>query len=101
MVKSVYLEILYIHIKLCGLIKIPQCITHTDIKIVKMMLSSKKEHNNLVALIKVLVTIIHLQVLSPIKIGYLLLTNCHLMLSGDSASQTVHYIISFLFSQNS
>ena len=46
----------------------------------------KKEHNNLVALIKELVTIIHLQVLSPIKIGYLLLTNCHLMLSGDTTS---------------
>ena len=61
----------------------------------------KKEHKNLVTLIKVLVTIIHLQVLLPIKIGYLLLTNCHLTLSGDSTSQTVHYIINFLFSQNS
>ena len=30
-----------------------------------------------------------------------LLTNCHLTLSDDSTSQTVHYIISFLFSQNS
>ena len=52
-------------------------------------------------MIKVLVTIIHLQVLLPIKIGYLLLTNCHLTLSGDSTNQTVHYIISFPFSQNS
>ena len=98
---------------MCGLINNPQCVNYVNIKIVKIVLSSKKahkpktrvlmmkEHNNLVPLIKVLVTIIHLQVLLPIKIGYLLLTNCHLMLSGDSASQTVHLITEFLFSQKS
>ena len=73
-----------------------------------MMLSSKKtdrpktksyDEEEAQTLTKVLVIIAHLKVLLPIKTDYLLLTNYHMTLSGDSTSQTVHYTMSFIFSQ--
>ena len=75
--------------------KNPQCVSHIDIKIScfqedTQTINQNFDEEGVVTLIKVLLTIVHLQVLLLIKIGYLLLTNCYLTLPGDSARQTVH-----------
>ena len=54
----------------------------------KAKVLTKVECKNSVALIKKVKTI-HLQVLLPIKISYLPLTNHHTMLSGDSMSNAM------------
>ena len=88
-----------------------QCVGRIDIKLVKVVLSSKKtckakikvlmkaERKNLEFLIKQ-IEIVHLQMLLPIKIGNLPLTHYHATLSGDSVSNSTVYSASIL-SQNS